>query len=93
MSETLEILSQYGYLVLFAFVLAEQIGLPIPAVPVLLGVGALTGAGRMSLALAFGAVLAASLPPDLVWYELGRRRGSRPRPRATTRRHRMACPV
>ena len=77
MSETLEILSQYGYLVLFAFVLAEQIGLPIPAVPVLLGVGALTGAGRMSLALAFGAVLAASLPPDLVWYELGRRRGSR----------------
>jgi len=62
MSETLEILSQYGYLVLFAFVLAEQIGLPIPAVPVLLGVGALTGAGRMSLALAFGAVLAASLP-------------------------------
>ena len=75
MSETLEILSQYGYLVLFAFVLAEQIGLPIPAVPVLLGVGALTGAGRMSLALAFGAVLAASLPPDLVCYELGRRRG------------------
>ena len=33
MSETLEILSQYGYLVLFALVLAEQIGLPIPAVP------------------------------------------------------------
>jgi hypothetical protein len=26
---------------------------------------------RMSLALAFAAVLAASLPPDLVWYELG----------------------
>src|SRR5438552_8946160 len=77
MSETLEILSQYGYLVLFAFVLAEQIGLPVPAVPVLLGVGALAGAGRMSLALAFAAALAASLPPDLVWYELGRRRGNR----------------
>lgn len=77
MNDAVQVLVQYGYVVLFAFVLAEQIGLPIPAVPVLLGVGALAGAGRMSLALAFGAVLAASLPPDLVWYELGRQRGGR----------------
>src|SRR5216684_8869192 len=77
MSETVQVLSQYGYVVLFAFVLAEQIRLPIPAGPVLLGVGALIGAGRMSPALAFGAALAASLPPDVVWYELGRRRGGR----------------
>ena len=59
------------------FVLAEQIGLPVPAVPVLLGVGALAGAGRMTLAVAFVAAVAASLPPDLLWYELGRRRGGR----------------
>jgi membrane protein DedA with SNARE-associated domain len=72
-----ETLLQYGYLLLFAFVLAEQSGLPVPAVPVLLGVGALTGAGRMSMTLAFAAALAASLPPDVVWYELGRRRGAR----------------
>jgi len=72
-----ESLVQYGYLVLFGFVLAEQAGLPVPAVPVLLGVGALTGAGRMSMTLAFAAALAASLPPDVVWYELGRRRGGR----------------
>ena len=77
MNDGLQVLAQYGYVVLFAFVLAEQIGLPIPAVPVLLGVGALAGAGRLSLALALGAVLAASLPPDLVWHELGRRRGGR----------------
>jgi membrane protein DedA with SNARE-associated domain len=70
-------LQQYGYILVFAFVLAEQVGLPVPAVPVLLGVGALAGAGRMSLALAVGAALVASLPPDLVWYELGRRRGTR----------------
>ena len=76
MSDTLQSLVQYGYLLLFAFVLAEQIGLPVPAVPVLLGVGALAGSGRMSLTLAFGAALAASLPPDLFWYELGRRRGN-----------------
>ena len=72
-----ETLLQYGYLLLFAFVLAEQSGLPVPAVPVLLGVGALTGTGRMSMTLAFAAALAASLPPDVVWYELGRRRGGR----------------
>jgi membrane protein DedA with SNARE-associated domain len=62
---------------LYFFVLAEQIGLPIPAVPILLGVGALAGNGRMSLALGLGVVLAAALPPDLLWYELGRRRGPR----------------
>jgi membrane protein DedA with SNARE-associated domain len=77
MDDTIRVLLQYGYLVLFAFVLAEQVGLPIPAVPVLLGVGALAGAGRMSVALALGVALVASLTPDIVWYELGRRRGAR----------------
>jgi membrane protein DedA with SNARE-associated domain len=76
-NDVVPVLVQYGYLLLFAFVLVEQIGLPIPAVPVLLGVGALAGTGRMSLVLALGAVLAASLPPDLVWFALGRRRGAR----------------
>ena len=77
MSDTLAFLLQYGYVILYACVLAEQVGLPVPAVPVLLGMGALAGAGEMSLPLALGVVLAASLPPDLVWYELGRRRGPR----------------
>jgi membrane protein DedA with SNARE-associated domain len=77
MNEIARNLTEYGYLLLFAFVLAEQVGLPVPAVPVLLGVGALTGAGQMSLTLAFAAAIAASLPPDVIWYELGRRRGAR----------------
>jgi membrane protein DedA with SNARE-associated domain len=77
MTDTLQALVQYGYVLLFAFVLAEQVGLPVPAVPALLGVGALAGGGHMSLTLAFAVVVAASLPPDLVWYELGRRRGNR----------------
>src|SRR5690242_8849654 len=77
MTGAVESLVQYGYVLLAAFVLAEQIGLPVPAVPILLGVGALIGVGRMSLPLAFAAALAASLPPDVVWYELGRRRGAR----------------
>lgn len=77
MSDTLAFLLAYGYLILYGCVLAEQIGLPIPAVPILLGVGALSGGGQMSLGVAFVVVLAACLPPDLVWYELGRRRGPR----------------
>src|SRR6266853_6458160 len=66
-----------SYLMLFAFVLAEQIGLPIPAVPLLLGVGAFPGTGRMSALAGLATALAASLPPDVVWYELGRARGKR----------------
>jgi membrane protein DedA with SNARE-associated domain len=70
-------LLQYGYVLLFVFVLAEQVGLPVPAVPALLGVGALAATGGMSVTVALGAALAASLLPDLIWYELGRRRGGR----------------
>jgi membrane protein DedA with SNARE-associated domain len=66
-----------SYLMLFAFVLAEQVGLPVPAVPLLLGVGAFAGTGRMSALAGLATALAASLPPDLVWYELGRARGKR----------------
>ena len=77
MHGALEILVRYGYALVFGFVLLEQIGLPIPAVPVLLGVGALAASGQMSLAIALGAVLAASLPPDLVWHALGGRRGAK----------------
>jgi len=77
LSDALPGLIEYGYVLLFVFVLAEQVGLPLPAVPVLLGIGALAGTGRMSAPLALGVALVASLIPDLVWYELGRRRGGR----------------
>jgi membrane protein DedA with SNARE-associated domain len=77
MDEVTRFLLTYGYTLLFVCVLAEQAGLPIPAVPVLLGVGALAGSGRMSVVIALCVAVAASLPPDLAWYELGRRRGSR----------------
>jgi membrane protein DedA with SNARE-associated domain len=43
MADTLSFLAHYGYAVLFLWVLAEQGGLPIPAAPLLLTVGALAG--------------------------------------------------
>lgn len=66
---------QYGGLVLFAVVLAEQIGLPIPAAPMLVAAGTLAGMGRMSLALVIGVPVAAAMLGDLLWYVLGRRLG------------------
>lgn len=77
MDEVLEFLRQYQYLVLFGFVFAEQIGLPVPAVPVLLAAGALVRVGELHAGLALAVAVAASVASDVVWYELGRRKGGR----------------
>lgn len=77
MNETLQFLVRHGYAVTFAWVLAEQLGLPIPAVPVLLAAGALAGQGKLSMAMLLLAAGIASLIGDTVWYEIGRRRGSK----------------
>lgn len=74
---TIQFLIHHGYAVLFVWVLLEQGGLPIPAVPVLLAAGALAGTGRMHLALILGIAVVASLLSDLIWYALGRHRGTR----------------
>src|SRR5262249_7025548 len=75
--ETLDFLVRYGYAVVFGWVLAEQLGLPIPAVPVLLTAGALAGTGRLSLGLITILALAASVASDVAWYWVGRGRGGR----------------
>jgi len=77
MNEALEFLARYGAVVLFAAVLVEQIGLPLPAAPWLLAAGALAGAGKMNGLLALAAAIAGSLLADLVWFYLGRYYGSR----------------
>jgi membrane protein DedA with SNARE-associated domain len=69
-------LLNHPYTVLFAVVFAEQLGLPVPAFPFLLGAGALVGMGMASPAAALGSALLASLLADVVWYEAGRRRGA-----------------
>ena len=45
MEDWVGFLIEHGAAVLFLVVLAEQIGLPLPAVPFLLAAGALAGAG------------------------------------------------
>jgi len=77
LSKLVAYVAQYGVLLVFANVLVEQIGIPIPALPTLIVAGALARDGRLSFALLLAAALAASLGADLVWYALGRRYGNR----------------
>ena len=75
MQEVIAFLLRHGYAVLVGAVFLEQLGLPFPAVPVMLAVGALAGDGTFSFALALLLATAAALVADLPWYWLGRTRG------------------
>jgi membrane protein DedA with SNARE-associated domain len=77
MDETFQFLIRHGYSVLFIWVLAEQLGLPLPATPLLLAAGALAGSGQMNLVLAIALAVLASLIGDVSWYEFGRLRGGK----------------
>ncbi|MGO9640165.1 MAG: VTT domain-containing protein [Candidatus Acidiferrales bacterium] len=77
MDEQLDFLVRHGYSLLFAWVFLEQLGLPIPSVPLLLAAGALAGAGKMSLSLAVAIPSLAAVASDIAWFETGRRRGTR----------------
>jgi len=68
----MDILVRYGYVVVFGTVFAEQIGLPIPAIPVLLAAGALIGGGHLSVVVLLALAGVASLIADAVWYWIGR---------------------
>jgi membrane protein DedA with SNARE-associated domain/rhodanese-related sulfurtransferase len=68
---------QYAYGILFLWVLVEQLGIPIPSIPVLLTAGTLSATHRLSATYSLGVVLTACLAADSVWYLLGRRYGNR----------------
>jgi membrane protein DedA with SNARE-associated domain len=76
MQDTLQFVVQYGYALLFLWVLIEQGGLPIPATPLLLAAGALAGRGSMNLPLVILSGTAACLCADVFWYFFGKRRGA-----------------
>ena len=69
------ILLTYGYLLLFAWVLVEQLGIPLPATPILLAAGALSAQNELSFPLALAAGLAAALTADSAWFLIGRKYG------------------
>jgi len=70
-------LEHIGVLAVFALVLVEQVGLPLPTYPVLIVAGAWSARGGPSVANIVAAAIAACLLADLAWYASGRRFGSR----------------
>src|ERR1700720_2900869 len=44
----IEQLLQYGYITVFLYVLASQLGVPVPSAPMMLAVGALASTGRIA---------------------------------------------
>src|ERR1700748_1769266 len=66
----------YAYLIVFLWVLVEQIGIPIPSVPVLLTAGTLSATHRVSWIAITLAMLLACLVADSIWFALGRRYGN-----------------
>ena len=75
MNETFQFLSRHGYAVIVAWVAAEQAGVPVPAIPILLAAGALSALGRMNPIAAGALAVFGSLLSDATWYAMGRLRG------------------
>jgi membrane protein DedA with SNARE-associated domain/rhodanese-related sulfurtransferase len=65
----------YGYLILFIWILVEQLGVPLPATPILIAAGALSAEHRFSFGLALILGIAAALTADTTWFLVGRRVG------------------
>jgi membrane protein DedA with SNARE-associated domain len=72
-----DLLAHYGLALIFANVLAEQIGLPIPAVPTLLVAGAMAAGGQISATTVFVVAFTAARIADWSWYVAGRCYGRR----------------
>jgi len=75
MSIALQFLVHYGYVILFLWVMIEQLGAPIPSTPLLLTAGTLTATHKLNLGLVLLAIVLGSIVADTVWYFLGKRFG------------------
>jgi membrane protein DedA with SNARE-associated domain/rhodanese-related sulfurtransferase len=77
MPNLVQLLELYGILIVFAIVLIEQGGLPIPAFPILVVSGALAATGGISWVACIGVAMAACLIADVFWFKAGRFYGTR----------------
>ena len=77
MSEATQFLVNHGAPIVFAAVFLEQMGLPLPVVPLLLAAGALSATGKFNPFLGVGITVLACLIADTIWFYLGRYRGHR----------------
>ncbi len=77
MEQVLRFVGLHGFPVIFATVFLDQLGVPIPTVPILMMLGALSGTGRVDPLTGLLAAMAGSLCADLVWFHLGRWKGTK----------------
>ena len=75
-TETSQFLTRHGLPLVFAVVLVEQLGLPVPSLPLLLAAGALSATGSFNLFLGIAVTMIACLLADVFWFYLGRHRGN-----------------
>lgn len=75
MTQLSALFDAYGLLLVFAAVLVEQIGPPIPSGPLLMVAGALANEGRASAGSVAGLAWAASMLGKIALYVVGRRYG------------------
>ncbi|MEE8244761.1 MAG: VTT domain-containing protein [Pseudomonadales bacterium] len=71
----LTLLIEYGYLILLAWVFADQAALPLPGEPILVGAGVLAGTGSLDIVTVLLVATGAALSADLAWYAIGKWRG------------------
>jgi len=72
-----DLITRYGPALVFANVLIQQLGLPIPALPTLVVAGALAADGNFSAFAIFRAAFIACAISDTFWYAAGRLYGRR----------------
>jgi membrane protein DedA with SNARE-associated domain/rhodanese-related sulfurtransferase len=77
MQEIVRLITQHGLALVFANVLLEQIGLPLPAIPTLVIAGALAADGKLSAPALFGVAFIGCVIGDTLWYVAGRLYGRR----------------
>ena len=77
MQELTHLIEGYGLLLIFAVVLLDEIGLPIPSLPALVAAGAVARNGHFPLPAVIGAALAGALLADTIWYWAARHFGRR----------------
>ena len=75
MEGILQPLVEHGYLVLVIWVLADEGGMPIPALPALVTAGVLAGMGSLNLGLVIILATGATLAMNVLWYGIGVRYG------------------
>lgn len=75
--DLIELIQQWGLVLIFAAVLIEQLGLPLPAVPLLVAGGALASSGAMRPELILLLATVACLLADHAWFFMGRHYGRR----------------